>query len=143
MIGNLQRDFVGYGPTPPKAAWPNGARVAVNFVINYEEGSEYSVGDGDGRSEGALTEVSAARVPRGDRDLSAESMYEYGSRAGIWRVARQFTERGFPPRPSDALSRSSAIRSSLILYARTIGTCAATACAGLSIIFWTRKPSDG
>jgi peptidoglycan/xylan/chitin deacetylase (PgdA/CDA1 family) len=68
----------------------------VNFVINYEEGSEYSIGDGDGRSEGALIEVSAPRVPVGDRDLSAESMYEYGSRAGIWRVARQFTERGLP-----------------------------------------------
>jgi allantoinase len=96
MIKNLQRDFVGYGPTPPHAAWPGDARVAVNFVINYEEGSEYSIGDGDGRSEVALTEVSAARVPVGDRDLSAESMYEYGSRAGIWRVARQFMERGLP-----------------------------------------------
>jgi peptidoglycan/xylan/chitin deacetylase (PgdA/CDA1 family) len=96
MIKNLQRDFVGYGPTPPHAAWPGDARVAVNFVINYEEGSEYSIGDGDGRSEAALTEVSAARVPVGDRDLSAESMYEYGSRAGIWRVARQFTERSLP-----------------------------------------------
>ncbi|WP_210483870.1 polysaccharide deacetylase family protein [Microvirga antarctica] len=96
MIQNLKRDFIGYGPTPPKVAWPKGARIAVNFVINYEEGSEYSVGDGDGRSESALTEVSAARVPAGARDLSAESMYEYGSRAGIWRVARQFTERGLP-----------------------------------------------
>ena len=96
MFNNLQRDFVGYGPTPPNPTWPGGARVAINFVINYEEGSEYSIGDGDGRSEGALTEVSAPRVPIGDRDLSAESMYEYGSRAGIWRVARQFTERGLP-----------------------------------------------
>lgn len=96
MINNLQRDFIGYGPTPPHAAWPNAARVAVNFVINYEEGSEYSVGDGDAHSESALTEVSGRRVPKGDRDLSAESMYEYGSRAGVWRVARQFTERGLP-----------------------------------------------
>jgi peptidoglycan/xylan/chitin deacetylase (PgdA/CDA1 family) len=96
MMKNLERDFVGYGPTPPDAAWPNDARVAVNFVINYEEGSEYSIGDGDGRSEGALTEVAGARVPVGERDLSAESMYEYGSRAGIWRIARQFTQRGLP-----------------------------------------------
>jgi peptidoglycan/xylan/chitin deacetylase (PgdA/CDA1 family) len=93
---NLTRDFIGYGPTPPHAGWPGEARVAVNFVLNYEEGSEYSIADGDGRSEKTLTEVSSARVPEGQRDLSAEGMYEYGSRAGIWRVARQFTERALP-----------------------------------------------
>jgi allantoinase len=88
------RDFVGYGETPPHAEWPGGARIAVNFVLNVEEGSEYSISDGDGRSESALTEVSAPRVPVGERDLGAESMYEYGSRAGFWRVARLFRERG-------------------------------------------------
>lgn len=96
MQQHLQRDFVGYGPTPPHAAWPDGARVAVNFVMNYEEGSEYSIGDGDGRSEKALTEVAGARVPVGERDLAAESMYEYGSRAGVWRLARLFVERDLP-----------------------------------------------
>ncbi|CAH1654571.1 MULTISPECIES: polysaccharide deacetylase family protein [unclassified Chelatococcus] len=96
MHKHLQRDFVGYGQNPPHAAWPNEARVAVNFVLNYEEGSEYAIDDGDGRSEKALTEVLAPRVPEGARDLAAESMYEYGSRAGVWRVARQFTERGLP-----------------------------------------------
>jgi peptidoglycan/xylan/chitin deacetylase (PgdA/CDA1 family) len=91
-----RRDFVGYGPNPPDPAWPGGARLAVNFVINYEEGSEYSIGDGDGRSEATLTEVAAPRVPVGDRDLASESMYEYGSRVGIWRIARLFQERGLP-----------------------------------------------
>jgi len=90
------RDFVGYGPVPPHAGWPGGARIAVNFVLNYEEGSEYSFEDGDGRSESALTEVSAPRVPKGERDLAAESMYEYGSRAGVWRLVRQFAARGLP-----------------------------------------------
>ena len=94
--GHLARDFVGYGPCPPDAAWPGGARVAVNFVLNYEEGSEYSLADGDGRSETTLTEVASPRVPEGARDLSAESMYEYGSRAGVWRVARQFIARDLP-----------------------------------------------
>ena len=92
-----ERDFVGYADAPPYADWPGGARIAVNFVLNYEEGSEYSIGDGDGRSETALTEVLAARVPTGDRDLASESMYEYGTRVGFWRVAAAV--RG--PRTSD------------------------------------------
>lgn len=90
------RDFLGYGADPPHAEWPGGARIAVNFVMNVEEGSEYAVGDGDGRSESALTEVAAPRVPVGDRDLGSESMYEYGSRAGFWRIARLFKARGLP-----------------------------------------------
>jgi putative urate catabolism protein len=94
MSTGSDRDFVGYGETPPHAEWPDAARIAVNFVINVEEGAEYSVGDGDGRSESALTEVSNPRVPQGDRDLGAESMYEYGARAGFWRVARIFQSRG-------------------------------------------------
>jgi allantoinase len=91
-----ERDFVGYAGSPPHADWPGGARLALNFVLNYEEGSEYSIADGDGRSESALTEVSAPRVPIGERDLAAESMYEYGTRVGFWRVARLFAERGLP-----------------------------------------------
>ena len=92
----MPRDLIGYGAHPPDIAWPNGARVAVNFVMNFEEGSEYSIGDGDGRSEASLTEVAAARVPRGERDLAAESMYEYGSRIGFWRLHRLFRERDLP-----------------------------------------------
>ncbi len=91
-----QRDFVGYADRPPDVRWPNGARLAVNFVLNYEEGSEYSMADGDGRTDAALSEVASPRVPRGDRDLGAESMFEYGSRVGFWRLYRLFRERGVP-----------------------------------------------
>lgn len=90
------RDFVGYADRPPTIRWPNNAGVAVNFVLNYEEGSEYSIGNADGRSETALIEVNAARVPVGSRDLASESMYEYGSRVGFWRIARLFQERRLP-----------------------------------------------
>ena len=84
------RDFVGYGRNPPDPRWPNGAHVAVNFVINYEEGGEYAVPDGDPASEAALTEGATAAVT--GRDLAAESMFMYGSRAGFWRVMRLFEE---------------------------------------------------
>ena len=90
------RDFVGYGSRPPDVSWPGGARLAVNFVLNYEEGSEYSIADGDGRSDATLTEVAQARVPLGLRDLGAESMFEYGSRVGFWRLHRLFRDRGVP-----------------------------------------------
>ncbi|MCW6511256.1 allantoinase PuuE [Lichenifustis flavocetrariae] len=93
---SLDRDFVGYGPTPPDPRWPSGARLALNFVLNYEEGSEYSMMDKDGVSDAALTEIPAAAVPRGERDLAAESMFEYGSRVGFWRLHRLFQERGLP-----------------------------------------------
>ena len=97
MIPNsLDRDFVGYGGTPPDPRWPGGARLALNFVLNYEEGSEYSMMDQDGVSDMALTELASAAVPRGDRDLAAESMFEYGSRVGFWRLHRLFQERGLP-----------------------------------------------
>jgi allantoinase len=96
MRMNVDRDFIGYGENPPHAEWPGGARIAVNFVVNVEEGAEYSIGDADGRSESALTEVAATRVPLGDRDLGAESMYEYGARAGFWRLVRPFRDRGLP-----------------------------------------------
>jgi len=103
MKGDLQmtdaeagrsRDFQGYGRRPPDPRWPNGAHVAVNFVINYEEGGEYSVPDGDPASEAGLTEGATAAV-RG-RDLGAESMFMYGSRAGFWRLHRMFTKRNVP-----------------------------------------------
>jgi peptidoglycan/xylan/chitin deacetylase (PgdA/CDA1 family) len=89
-----QRDFVGYGQCPPDPQWPGGARLAVNLVINYEEGSEPSVLDGDPESESGLTEGGAGAF-RG-RDLAAESMFEYGSRVGIWRVLRTLQERALP-----------------------------------------------
>jgi putative urate catabolism protein len=95
-MSGLARDLVGYGPNPPDPKWPGGARLAVNFVLNYEEGSEYSIGDGDGRSEVSLTEIPASPVAAGERDLAAESMFEYGSRAGFWRIMRVFAGRELP-----------------------------------------------
>lgn len=87
------RDFVGYGATPPHPRWPNGARLALNICINYEEGSEPSVPDGDAATEAGLTEGGAGAFD--GRDLAAESMFEYGSRVGFWRIARLLKERGF------------------------------------------------
>jgi len=85
-----KREFVGYGPDRPKVSWPNGATVAVSLVVNYEEGSEYSFVFGDERSEG-VGEIGFAQGPEA-RDLYVESVYEYGSRAGIWRLLRLFDE---------------------------------------------------
>ena len=91
----MSRDLIGYGPTPPVAQWPGAARVAVQFVINYEEGAENCVLNGDALSEGFLSDmVGAARHPA--RAMAMESLYEYGSRAGFWRLHRLFTERQTP-----------------------------------------------
>ena len=79
-----QRDFIGYGPNPPVVEWPNGARIAVSVVVNYEEGSEYSTLDGD--PAGETMGESPSPVPVGDRDLANESFFEYGSRVGVWRI---------------------------------------------------------
>jgi putative urate catabolism protein len=90
------RDLVGYADRRPDARWPGGARVAVQFAINYEEGSEYTNADGDGRTELGLAESAGGRVPAGQRDLAFETMYEFGSRVGIWRLLRLFGERELP-----------------------------------------------
>lgn len=96
MAWEMRRDFVGYGANPPDPQWPGGARVAVNFVLNYEEGSEPSVQDGEGFSETNLSEAHGRnQIPRG-RDLAAESLFEFGSRVGAWRVLRIFEQRGVP-----------------------------------------------
>jgi peptidoglycan/xylan/chitin deacetylase (PgdA/CDA1 family) len=89
------RDFVGYGRNPPRVVWPNEARVAVNFVINMEEGSEIQM-SADGRNETILGELPALGLEGEHRDLALESVYEYGSRAGIWRLQRLFDGRGIP-----------------------------------------------
>ena len=87
------RDMIGYGADPPDPKWPKNARLAVQIVMNYEEGSEYSIPDGDGTSEMYLTEVPGATLGPGKRDLIVESVYEYGSRAGFWRLMRMFAQR--------------------------------------------------
>jgi len=91
-----ERDLVGYGGHPPHPRWPNGARVAVQFVLNFEEGAERSILHGDEGSEGYLHELPDRPSRMGERDPSVESMYEYGSRAGIWRILDLFEARGLP-----------------------------------------------
>jgi allantoinase len=95
-VTEYPRDLVGYGPTPPDPRWPGDARLALQIVVNYEEGSEYTILDGDGRTEVGLAEAPGGRTPKGARDLAMESMYEYGSRVGFWRLFRLFTERQVP-----------------------------------------------
>jgi len=90
------RDLIGYGRTPPDPRWPGGARTAVNFVLNYEEGGERTPLEGDATSEAFLHEVVGAPPAVGRRDLNTESMFEYGSRAGFWRVHRIFAAHGLP-----------------------------------------------
>ena len=90
------RDLVGYGRNIVKVNWPNGARVAVQFVINYEEGAENCVLHGDESSETFLSEIIGAEAYRGARHMSMESIYEYGSRAGFWRLHRLFSSLKLP-----------------------------------------------
>jgi len=92
----MSRDLVGYGASPPDARWPGGARIAVQFVINYEEGAERSVELGDAGSEAFLSEMVGAQSQPGARSMAMESLYEYGSRAGFWRLHRLFSSRGAP-----------------------------------------------
>ena len=96
MDDTYPRDMIGYGRTPPDPKWPGGARLAVQFVINYEEGAENSILHGDEASEAFLSEVIGAAPIIGDRNMNMESIYEYGSRAGFWRLWRLFTQRGIP-----------------------------------------------
>jgi allantoinase len=90
------RDLVGYAANPPHADWPGGARIALQFVLNYEEGGENSVLHGDAASETFLSEIVGAQPYAGARHMSMESLYEYGSRAGVWRLLRLFRQRGLP-----------------------------------------------
>ena len=125
------RDLIGYGRTPPNPRWPNGANVAVQFVINYEEGGENNVLHGDPASEAFLSEIVGAQPWPGQRHMNMESIYEFGSRAGFWRLWRLFTERSMPltvfavataiaPRPS---ARSTSVWNlrSLLQCAQGIG----------------------
>jgi len=90
------RDLAGYGRTPPDPRWPGRARVAVQFVVNFEEGGESSILHGDAASEAFLTDVLGATPWPGQRHMNVESMFEYGSRAGFWRLWRMFTARRLP-----------------------------------------------
>ncbi len=88
------RDFAGYGANPPDPQWPGGARLALSFVLNYEEGGENTVLNGDAGSEIYLNETPGGASVLGQRDIGKESQFDYGARAGVWRILRLFAERG-------------------------------------------------
>jgi len=90
------RDMIGYGRTAPDPKWPNKASIAVQFVINYEEGGENNILHGDAASEAFLSEIVGAAPWPGQRHMNMESIYEFGSRAGFWRLWRMFTDRKIP-----------------------------------------------
>ncbi|MEM7433168.1 MAG: allantoinase PuuE [Pseudomonadota bacterium] len=95
-MDDYPRDLCGYGAAPPLADWPKGARLAVQFVVNYEEGAENCVLHGDEASESFLSDIVGAAAIPNQRHISMESLYEYGSRAGFWRLHRMFTRRQLP-----------------------------------------------
>ncbi|NDV01883.1 allantoinase PuuE [Pseudoroseicyclus tamaricis] len=96
MPPRYPRDLTGHGPTPPIVHWPNGAHVAVSLVLNFEEGGENSILHGDKASEAFLSDIAGAQPWPGQRHWNMESIYDYGARAGFWRLHRLFTERGLP-----------------------------------------------
>jgi allantoinase len=132
------RDLIGYGRDVPHARWPGGARVAVQFVLNYEEGGENSVLHGDAGSEQFLSEMfSPPAFP--ERHISMEGIYEYGSRAGVWRVLREFERRGLPLTVfgvATALQRSSEVTAAFKALGHEI------ACHGLKWISCQNMPED-
>ncbi|ASI90709.1 MULTISPECIES: allantoinase PuuE [Vibrio] len=96
MNKDYSRNLIGYGANPPHPKWPNNARIAVSFVLNYEEGGERCLLHGDDESESFLSEIPGAMPIKGERHISMESIYEYGSRAGVWRVLRLFEQYDIP-----------------------------------------------
>ena len=94
--GDYPRDMAGYGAVPPNANWPGGARVALQFVLNYEEGGESCVLHGDDGSEAFLSEIVGAQPLAGVRHMNMESIYEYGARVGVWRLLRLFERKEIP-----------------------------------------------
>src|SRR5690348_4667125 len=96
MSESYPRDMIGYGAEPPQARWPGEAQIALQFVINYEEGAENAIFHGDSAAESFLSEWIGAQPTLGMRNMNMESLYEYGSRAGFWRLYRAFTSRRLP-----------------------------------------------
>jgi len=132
------RDLIGYGRNPPHARWPNGARIAVQFVLNYEEGGENAVLHGDAGSEQFLSELfNPPGFP--ERHMSMEGIYEYGSRAGVWRILREFEARKLPLTVfgvATALQRHPEVAAACLALGHEI------ACHGLKWIHYQDVPED-
>ena len=135
---NYPRDLAGYGRNPPHAQWPGQARVAVQFVLNYEEGGENCVLHGDPASEQFLSEMfNPAAYP--ERHISREGIYEYGARAGVWRLLREFEKRGLPLTVfgvATALQRSPDVARAFVELGHEI------ACHGLKWIHYQGVPEE-
>jgi peptidoglycan/xylan/chitin deacetylase (PgdA/CDA1 family) len=133
---NYPRDLIGYGPNPPRADWPGGARIALQFVLNYEEGGESNVLHGDAGSEKFLSEIIGAQSYPA-RHMSMESIYEYGSRAGVWRLLNEFEQRGLP---LTIFGVAMALQRHPELTRTWVTKSPATACAGFTIRIPTKLP---
>jgi peptidoglycan/xylan/chitin deacetylase (PgdA/CDA1 family) len=124
------RDLVGYGRRPPEVRWPGDANIAVQFVLNYEEGGESCILDGDPASECLLSEIVGAQPWAGQRNLNMESIYEYGARAGFWRLWRMFTSRGVTLTVYGVTLAMARNPEAVAAMKEAAGRSPATACAG-------------
>ena len=139
MTWEQPRDYLGYGATPPDPAWPGGARIAVQLVLNYEEGGENSIQHGDAASEAFLSEIVGALPLEGRRHVSMESLYDYGARVGVWRLLRLFEATGVPVTVfavAEAARKSPAAIKAMIEAGHEI------ACHGLRWINYQDVPED-
>ena len=134
------RDYIGYGAHPPDPQWPGGARIAVNINLNFEGGGERSVMDGDGVSEGALNDIGFPSLP-GVRSPMVESVFEYGSRVGGWRLLRLFRKFGIKVCLLAVAKAASATPSSPVPLSRTATRSSVTVIAGSITKRCPRMPS--
>lgn len=135
-MSDYPRDMIGYGGNPPQAEWPEAARIALQFVLNYEEGGERNILHGDPGSEQFLSEIIGA-PSYAARHMSMESIYEYGSRAGVWRLLREFDARGLP---LTVFAVAMALCRNPELAAELIGQGHEVACHGLRWIHYQDIP---
>lgn len=139
MEENNPRDYIGYGrDNVPHANWPNNAKIAVQFVLNYEEGGENCVLHGDEHSETFLSEIAGAEAYK-DRHMSMESLYEYGSRVGVWRILNEFKRRELPLTVfgvATALQRNPEVTKAIVEEGHEI------ACHGLKWLHYQKTPID-
>ncbi|MBL4617932.1 MAG: allantoinase PuuE [Robiginitomaculum sp.] len=136
---STHRDMTGYGANPPKANWPNGAKIAVQFVLNYEEGAENCVLNDDAGAETFLSEIIGAGEVIGSRNMSMESLYEYGSRAGVWRVLNLFEKYQLP---LTVFAVAKALKANPLVVEKFLAADHEIACHGLRWIDYQNIPIE-
>jgi hypothetical protein len=140
MLDDTERDFRGYGATPPDPRWPGGARVAININLNYEGGGEHSLLEGDSGSEGMLTDIGFPAY-EGLRSPIVESAFEYGSRCGVWRLLRIFARFDIAVSVLGVVRALRAIRRPRRPWSRPATRSSATATAGSIITAFPKRSS--